>query len=53
LTASQRTRLQTVFPSGVCDYSKPSQGKQLSPGWITMASGDPVPLPPAPTWLPF
>jgi hypothetical protein len=53
LSAAQRARLQTVFPSGVCDYTRPSQGKQLSPGWVTFASGDPVALPPAPTWLPF
>jgi len=53
LSTSQRARLQAVFPSGVCDYSKPSQGRQLSPGWVSFASGDPVPLPPPPTWMPF
>ncbi len=48
LDAAQRARLAAVFPAGVCDWSQPGVGKQTSPGWMTFASGSPVPLPRAP-----
>jgi Tannase-like family of unknown function (DUF6351) len=48
LDAAQRARLATVFPQGVCDWSQPGVGKRTSPGWMTFASGSPVPLPRAP-----
>ena len=53
LNAGQRVRLQAVFPSGVCDWSKPGVGQQSSPGWITFADGSAAPLPAPPVWLPY
>ena len=51
--AGQHTRLQTVFASGVCDWSKPGVGQQRSPGWFTFAGGTGgMPLPTAPVSLP-
>lgn len=38
-TAEQWTRLQTVFPSGVCDYTKPSVEREPSVGWLTYGNG--------------
>ncbi|HZQ37627.1 MAG TPA: DUF6351 family protein, partial [Dehalococcoidia bacterium] len=52
LTSAQRARLQAVFPSGVCDYSRPGVGQQTSPGWVTFSGPTPQPLPPAPTSQP-
>ena len=49
LSTAQRARLQTVFPSGVCDWSKPGIGQQTSPGWVTFSGPTPAALPPAPT----
>ena len=48
LDTAQRARLAAVFPQGVCDWSQPGVGKRTSPGWMTFASGSPVPLPRAP-----
>ncbi len=39
LTNTQWQRLQDVFPSGVCDYSKPSVGFGPSIPWLTYADG--------------
>ena len=36
LTDGQRTRLKTIFPGGVCDYSRPGIGQELKPQpWLT------------------
>lgn len=44
-TVDQQNRLQTVFASGVCDWSKPGVGQELNPGWMSFAEGsDAVPL---------
>jgi hypothetical protein len=52
LDAAQRARLQAVFPSGVCDWSKPGIGQQPSPGWVTFSGPNPAALPPAPVQVP-
>lgn len=52
LGTAQRARLQAVFPSGVCDWSKPGAGQQTSPGWVTFSGPAPQALPPAPTSQP-
>jgi hypothetical protein len=42
-------QLQTIFPRGVCDYSKPGVGQQLTIPWLSYASGPggkPLPAPP-------
>jgi len=52
LSTAQRARLQAVFPSGVCDWTKPGIGQQTSPGWVTFSGPTPQPLPPAPTSQP-
>ena len=41
LSTAQRARLEAVFPSGVCDYSRRSIGWRTSPGWVTFSG--PVP----------
>ena len=48
-TAAQQTRLQLVFPTGVCDWSKPGVGQQapVSPQTYTAGPGG-VPLPAMP-----
>jgi len=48
-TAAQLTRLQAVFPGGVCDWTKPGVGQQdpVSPLTFTAGPGG-QPLPPAP-----
>lgn len=44
-TLDQQSRLQAVFASGVCDWSKPGVAQQLNPGWMSFADGpDGVPL---------
>jgi hypothetical protein len=49
-TAGQQARLNAVFPTGVCDWSKPGVGQQDPVGPLTFAAGPGgVPLPPAPT----
>lgn len=39
LDAAQLTRLQAVFPTGVCDWTKPGVGQQAAVGWLTFAAG--------------
>ena len=52
-TGNQLGRLQTVFPGGVCDWSKPGVGQQLAVGPLTFKSGPGgQPLPPAPVSVP-
>ena len=49
LDAGQITRLQGVFPGGVCDWSKPGIGQQAAVSPLTFAAGPGgVPLPAAP-----
>ncbi|HKX80338.1 MAG TPA: DUF6351 family protein [Novosphingobium sp.] len=38
-TPTQWTRLQTAFPTGVCDWSKPGVGQQPGIPWLSFASG--------------
>lgn len=38
-TAAQWSRLQAVFPSGVCDYSKPGAGQVVPEPWQTFMNG--------------
>ena len=48
-TADQWLRLQNTFPTGVCDWSRPSVGYQPSIPWMTYANGpggSPLGLPP-------
>lgn len=58
-TDSQWSRLQTAFPSGVCDYSVPGQGQQDTVAWQTYqdAAGNVIyggqALPPEPVSVPF
>lgn len=48
-TAAQWTRLQAVFPGGVCDWSKPGVGQQAAVAPLTFAAGPGgATLPPAP-----
>ena len=39
LTAAQIAALETAFPHGVCDYSKPGLGQQPSIPWMTFKDG--------------
>ena len=40
LTAAEFARLQAVFPSGVCDYTRPGMSQQPPAGpWMTYAQG--------------
>jgi hypothetical protein len=49
-TDAQWGRLATTFPSGVCDWSKPSVGAEPVQPWLTLSAGAPgSPLGPAPT----
>ncbi len=49
LSASQMTRLMAVFPSGVCDYSKPGVNQKAASGPLTFQAGPfGQPLGPAP-----
>ncbi|HEX7435919.1 MAG TPA: DUF6351 family protein [Caldimonas sp.] len=53
-TAGQLTRLNAVFPSGVCDWSKAGVGQQAPVSPQTYAAGPGgVPLPPAPQSAPI
>ncbi|WP_418320470.1 DUF6351 family protein [Piscinibacter sakaiensis] len=48
-TGSQLARLQTAFPGGVCDWSKPGVGQQVAVSPLTFKAGPGgQPLPPAP-----
>ena len=52
LSTAQRARLEAVFPSGVCDYSRRSVGWRTSPGWVTFSGPTPKALPKAPSSKP-
>lgn len=53
-TAGQQTRLQTVFSTGVCDWTKPGIGQQAPVSPQTYAAGPGgVPLPAAPVSTPI
>ncbi|WP_348752919.1 DUF6351 family protein [uncultured Aquincola sp.] len=39
LNAAQLSRLQAVFTTGVCDWSKPGVGQQPAVSWLTFAAG--------------
>lgn len=53
-TGIQQTRLQAVFSTGVCDYSKPGVGQQAPVSPRTYANGPGgTPLPPAPQATPI
>ena len=53
ITAGQLTRLNAVFPTGVCDWSKPGVGQQDAVSPLTFAAGPGgQPLPPAPVSQP-
>jgi hypothetical protein len=48
--AAQQARLRAVFPTGVCDWTKPGVGQVPGVPWMTFADGPGgKPLPPAPT----
>jgi hypothetical protein len=50
LTAEQLARLGAVFPTGVCDFSKPGVGQQPAVSPLDFSAGPGgVPLPAAPT----
>ena len=54
LSADQRSRLQAVFPAGVCDWTKPGVEQVPVNPWTTFAAGPGgQPLPSAPTSVPF
>ena len=49
-TDEQWTRLQAVFATGVCDWTKPGVGVTAAVPWLTFADGpggDPIGLAPA------
>jgi Tannase-like family of unknown function (DUF6351) len=47
---AQWSRLQKVFASGVCDWSKPGVGVKASTPWQSFSEGPGgTPMPPAPT----
>nr|WP_329691764.1 DUF6351 family protein [Caldimonas sp.] len=49
-TAAQQTRLNAVFPTGVCDWSRPGVGQQAAVSPLTFKAGPGgVPLPAAPS----
>lgn len=52
LDTAQRARLQAVFPSGVCDWSRRGVGQRHSPGWTTFSGPTPEALGPAPRSTP-
>ena len=53
-TDPQWVQLQSAFPAGVCDYSRPSQGQQMTVAWqryirqdgTVVVGGEPLPAPP-------
>ncbi|MFC7515627.1 DUF6351 family protein [Herbaspirillum sp. GCM10030257] len=52
LSATQLQRLQAVFPTGVCDWSKPGVGQQAAVSPLTFAAGaggQPIPAAPVST----
>ncbi|HWZ73809.1 MAG TPA: DUF6351 family protein [Casimicrobiaceae bacterium] len=53
-SANQQSRLQAVFPTGVCDWTKPGVAQTPVNPWTTFAAGPGgQPLPPPPTSVPF
>ena len=53
-TAEEWAALQEVFPTGVCDYSKPGVEQQDTIPWATFADGPGgQPMGPAPVSVPF
>lgn len=51
---NQQMRLQAVFPTGLCDWSKPGVAQVPVNPWTTFAAGPGgQPLPPPPTSTPF
>jgi hypothetical protein len=53
-SSSQQSRLQAVFPTGVCDWTKPGVAQTPVNPWTTFAAGSGgQPLPPPPTSVPF
>ena len=38
-TADQMSKLQTAFPQGVCDYTKPGVNQQATVPWMTYKNG--------------
>lgn len=40
LSDAQWSRLQRIFPQGVCDYSRPGQGQGPAQTWLTYAGPD-------------
>ncbi|MGH3443283.1 MAG: DUF6351 family protein, partial [Nitriliruptorales bacterium] len=51
---AQWERLEAAFPDGVCDFTKPADGRQPSVPWLTFADGPGGrPLGPPPTSQPF
>ena len=52
-TDAQWSALQTAFPTGVCDYTKPSVGKQEATTWQTYDVPGGRPLGAAPVSVPF
>jgi hypothetical protein len=52
-TQAQWAALQSTFPGGVCDYTKPGVGFQPNVAWLSYAKGaGGEPLGAAPSWLP-
>ncbi len=53
-SANQQSRLQAVFPTGVCDWTKPGVEQAPVNPWTTFAAGPGgQPLPPPPVSSPF
>jgi hypothetical protein len=53
-TDAQWAQMQQAFPTGVCDWSKPSQYQQPSTPWLSFSAGPGgTPLGPPPTSVPF
>ena len=52
-TEAQWATLQTAFPAGVCDYTKPSVGMQPTATWQSYDVPGGRPLGPAPVSVPF
>jgi hypothetical protein len=53
-TDAQWAQLETAFPTGVCDWSKPGVGQEVPTPWITFDGGPGgAPLPPPPVSAPL
>jgi len=54
LSAQDIATLKKAFPTGVCDWSRPAQGRQAALTWITFNTGPGgTALGPAPSSMPF